>query len=304
MLGVTRSTTASPLVSTQESYEAYFGLGHVLELVDRPGVFKVSPAGLALGDYLVRSVDPRTVRGPALDMATGSGALALLLRSMGVASITATDVSAPAVKAAAENELLNFPDNRIAFRETSLFDGLAHDGPFDLIAFNPPGWRTPSDACCRALEQTGISTLDLSAMFGGEKVLLGFLLDLPRHLTESGRAVVGLNSLTGIRGVLAEFAHRSSGSGSGSGFGSGSDSGERALEFRLIERHSFPLFFYTQDWQASREILLAEFQRWRKEAGAVFSIAADGTLYWSYEIVECRLSRGLGGTGARTARPV
>ncbi|MEU0007977.1 methyltransferase [Streptomyces sp. NPDC006314] len=255
----------------------------MLRLVDRPGVFKLSPAGLALGDFLVRSVDPCLLRGPVLDMGTGSGVQALLLRNIGVRSITATDISVAAVKTAAENELLNFPDSRIAFHTGSLFNGLATEGPFDLIVFNPPGWRTPSDACRRELERGGITDLDLSAMFCGEKILLDFLLELPRHLTAGGRAVIGLNSLIGIRDVLSVFTHRSA--------------GDAAVDFRLIERHSFPLFFYTKGWQAARDILLGEFQRWREEAGAAFSVAADGTLYWSYEIVECRLSRRLGETG-------
>ncbi|MEV6318566.1 methyltransferase [Streptomyces sp. NPDC051776] len=303
MLGVRNSRridAPSPVIATeafsQEScnasseesyYEAYFGLGHVLRLVDRPGVFKLSPAGLALGDYLVRSVDPRGLRGPVLDMGTGSGALALLLRNIGVRSIVAMDISAAAVKAAMENELLNFPDSRIAFHEGSLFEGPATNGPFDLIVFNPPGWRTPSATCRRDLAADRAAGLDLSAMFSGEKVLLEFLLALPRHLAPAGRAVIGLNSLTGIRSVMSELMDRSG--------------GNTAVDLRLIERHSFPLFLYTRQWQASRDILLAEFQRWREKAGAAFSITADGTLYWSYEIVECRLKHPY--EGARTCLP-
>lgn len=272
MLGVTQHGHGG-LVSTEHSYEAYFGLGNVLRLHDRPGVFKVSPAGLALGDYLVRSMDRRVLEeGTVLDMGTGSGALALLLRAMGARDILATDVSATAVKTAAENELLNFPDRRIVFSEGSLFD--CAGGRFDLVVFNPPGWRTPSPECQRELERSGFTDLSLSAMFSGEQVLLDFLLELPDHLTPSGRAVVGLNSMTGIRDVL-ELQRRRGGT---------------ALQLRMVERHGFPLFFYTEEWQLSRDVLAKEFRRWKEEYGAAFSTDTDGTLHWSYEIVEIRLT--------------
>ena len=277
MLGVTRGQvqgTATALVSSEEFYDAYFGLGHVLRLLDRPGVFKLSPAGLALGDYLVRSTDRDVLVGQVLDVGTGSGALALLLRSLGARDIVATDVSSPAVKTAAENELLNFPDRRVVFEEASLFHSHAASGRFDLIVFNPPGWRAPSKECRRELDQAGVSALDLTAMFSGDTVLLDFLRQLPHHLTPSGRAVVGLKSMAGIREVFARLTQ---------------EQGDAELEFRLLERHSFPLFFYTQDWQKARNALLKEFRQWREEHGAAFSVDSDGSLHWSYEIVEIRL---------------
>src|SRR5450830_270312 len=64
-------------------YSAYFGLGHTIQLVDKPGVFKVSLAGMALGSYLLTKVlDTQEMSGRFLDMGTGSGVLALLLRSL------------------------------------------------------------------------------------------------------------------------------------------------------------------------------------------------------------------------------
>ncbi|WP_460400813.1 50S ribosomal protein L11 methyltransferase [Actinophytocola sediminis] len=277
LLGVTQHGQGglADLVSTEDSYEAYFGMGNVLRLLDRPGVFKVSPAGLALGDYLVRSTDRRALEdSTVLDIGTGSGALALLLRAMGARAVLATDISAPAVKTAEENELRNFGDRRIMFGEGSLFDCAGARGRFDLIVFNPPGWRTPSPECRRELERSGLTDLSLSAMFSGETVLLDFLLRLPDHLTPSGRAVVGLNSMTGIRDVLARQRRRDG----------------AALELRMVERHGFPLFFYTEEWRLSRAVLVKEFRRWKEEHGAAFSTDTDGTLHWSYEIVEIRLA--------------
>ncbi|WP_043631809.1 hypothetical protein [Nonomuraea candida] len=65
-----------------------------------------------------------------------------------------------------------------------------------------------------------------------------------------------------------------------------------ALEFKLIERHTFPLFFYSGGWRESRDILLTEFHRWRDRHGIAFSVSDDGTIHWSYEIIECRLASG------------
>ncbi|MFD7448848.1 methyltransferase [Kitasatospora sp. NPDC059827] len=280
MLGVIRQHNPgdrTAAVHSEEHYEVYFGLGHSLRLQDRQGVFKVSPAGLSLGDVLVRTLDRSVLGGSVLDMGTGSGALALLMRSLGARDIVATDVSIPALKTAAENEQLNFGDRIVRYDAGSLFQSPAADRRFDLVVFNPPGWRTPSADCRRELRQQGLADLELSAMFSGEEVLLGFLRELPHHLTDTGRAVIGLNSMTGIQDVLRRLGGPAGSAG--------------PLEFRLIERHSFPLFLYTREWHASRQVLTREFHHWKEHHGAAFSIAGDGTLYWSYEIVECRLAR-------------
>lgn len=78
-------------------YAAYFGLGHHLKLHDRPGVFKVSLAGMALGSHLLKGLLPHELSGKSLDLGTGSGVLALLLRSLGAGDVTASDVSESAV---------------------------------------------------------------------------------------------------------------------------------------------------------------------------------------------------------------
>lgn len=72
-------------------YSAYFGLGHQVKLQDKPGVFKVSLAGTALGAYLLKGLSQGELTGRLLDVGTGSGVLALLLRSMGAEDITASE---------------------------------------------------------------------------------------------------------------------------------------------------------------------------------------------------------------------
>jgi release factor glutamine methyltransferase len=72
-----------------------------------------------------------------LDIATGSGAIALaLLSELPNARAVATDLSAAALAVARENAARTGLAGRIAFIETSWADGV--DGPFDLLVSNPP----------------------------------------------------------------------------------------------------------------------------------------------------------------------
>ncbi|MGX6646939.1 peptide chain release factor N(5)-glutamine methyltransferase [Maricaulaceae bacterium MS644] len=83
------------------------------------------------------SVGDRTAPLRILDIATGSGAIALaLLSELPNASAIATDLSAAALNVARENGALTGLSSRIEFVETSWADGV--DGPFDLVVSNPP----------------------------------------------------------------------------------------------------------------------------------------------------------------------
>ena len=247
-------------------YDACFELGHRFRLYDRPGTFRLSQAGIALGDHLVRNLRPSEITGRVLDIGTGSGAIALLLRRMGATSVAATDISASAVATARQNELANFGDAVIDFRHSDLFPSPdnGHRTRFDLIVFNPPGWRTPSDRLKAKLDEKRHS-LDLEAMFYGDSVLLRFLEQLPEHLADNGRAIVGLNSLIGIADIIGR--------------------GGSTLGSRLLERIEFPLFFYTDEWREMRSCLLAQFERGRREYAARYVTRGD-TIHWFYEITE------------------
>jgi release factor glutamine methyltransferase len=83
------------------------------------------------------SVRDRNAPLAILDIATGSGAIALaLLSELPNARAVATDLSAPALAVARENAARNGLAKRITFIETSWADGV--DGPFDLLVSNPP----------------------------------------------------------------------------------------------------------------------------------------------------------------------
>ncbi len=256
-------------------YSTYFGLGHQLKLHDRPGVFKVSLAGMALGSYLLKGLAHDELTGRLLDLGTGSGVLALLLRSLGAHDITASDVSTSAVGLARENEILNFRDGRIRFFAADLFSGLPERGRYDTVIFNPPGWRTPSEKFLDRLRgnREGIDMAPES-MFYGDEVLLRFLKDLPDRMNRTGRAIVGLNSLVGISDVLARYkAFYPTGA---------------PLLFQLLERHSLPLLFYSPGWKCAESFLREEFEDWRDSYGAAYTVDGQGRLYWSYEVIECK----------------
>lgn len=264
---------ASPLSlrSVAERYEVYLELGHLFSLADDPNVFPVSTAGLALGNQLLRDITKDELDGALLDLGTGSGVQAMLLRGMGATRIVATDVSAHATAIARENEIFNFGDSIITYQAGPLFDAIEKNGDnrFDLIVFNPPGWRAPSEALKSKL-RNAVGGLDLNAMFYGDAILVDFLTSLPDHLSANGRAIVGFNSLVGIADVIRRANARV---------------GQRRLRLKLIERIEIPLLFYTPSWQSAKTALLDEFDHWRRSHRSAFS-NVDGQFKWFYEITE------------------
>ena len=88
-------------------------------------------------DVLLRAAGEDRVFASALDVGTGSGAIALALAAEGLArSVTATDLSASAL-AAARNNAAAAGVTTIDFREGSLLEPVA-GRTFDLVLSNPP----------------------------------------------------------------------------------------------------------------------------------------------------------------------
>jgi release factor glutamine methyltransferase len=69
--------------------------------------------------------------------------------------------------------------------------------------------------------------------------------------------------------------------------------GTSSLQFRLLERHTFPLLFYSEQWEKIGPILLEEFSRWQQRHQSAYSLDSKGNLYWSYELVECRWAKSM-----------
>jgi len=264
----------------ETTYDVHFGLGHSFRLSEDAGVFRVSTAGLALGYHLLRNLKRLEIDGHILDMGTGSGALSLLLRDMGSRNITASDISGAAIASAAGNEKRAFDSRAIEYIHSDLFNAFAltPNATFDLIVFNPPGWRAPSEQLRHRLSASS-EGLDLGAMFYGDSVAVRFLEQLPAYLRPGGRAIVGFNSLIGVSDVINR--HRDL-------VASGATD---PLLFRLLDRIEIPLLFYTPAWHEAGPHFRAEFDRWRDEHRSAWTLR-DGQIYWHYEITEIRHDHG------------
>jgi len=74
-----------------------------------------------------------------LDLCTGAGNIAIsLAKNIPNARITATDISANAIKTAKDNAAQNSVSEKIEFLEGDLFRVLAPERKFDIIVCNPP----------------------------------------------------------------------------------------------------------------------------------------------------------------------
>lgn len=270
---------AVPVLPDQAvTYATSFAGGHLLTLLDRADTFRVSNAGQALGDLLVQSVTEAELAGRVLDVGTGSGVLALLLRRLGATQITATDICPLSVLTAARNELLNFDTPTVQFLHGDPFPSpppVSDAPPYGLIVFNPPGWRAPSADLSRAL-LAQMGSLALNAMFFGDEVIVRFLTDLPTQLKPGGRAIVGLNSLVGIEDVQRRAQEIQA------------KRGGPELTFRQLRRVELPLLYYTDEWAAVGEHLVADFERGRTEYGAHYTVV-DGVIRWGYLMTEVTL---------------
>jgi release factor glutamine methyltransferase len=271
-----QETDGSPLVTDSRpaagTYHVCFDGIRPFVLLDRPDTFRVSQAGLALGNYLLDYLRPDELSGRILDVGTGSGAIAMLMRELGAMSITATDICGRAVATARENEVANFDTPTIDYSCCDLFPERDGDGGFDLIVFNPPGWRDPP----KYFTSSEVATrrqLHLGAMFNGHSVLQRFLQQLPEQLSANGRAIVGFNSLVGIDDVIA-----------GARTALVQSTGAR-IHTRVLARVQLPLMLYTSEWTHALGALLSSFEQGRSQYAATY-VQTDDTIHWFYEITE------------------
>jgi release factor glutamine methyltransferase len=107
-------------------------------LVPRPETEFIVEEAMAL---LPPHQPPSTNHYQVADIGTGCGNIAVsLAHERPDVRITATDVSAVALAVARRNAVRHGVASRIAFTATSYLDGI--DGPFDLVASNPPYVRS------------------------------------------------------------------------------------------------------------------------------------------------------------------
>lgn len=123
----------------------------------------------------------------ALDLGTGSGALAIFTARRGY-GVVAVDINPEAVRCARINAMLNGLERRIDVVEGDLFGPIPGER-FDLITFNPPFYRgKPKNA--------------LDAAWRGADVFERFAAALPAHLKPEGRALVLLSTDGDAEGML------------------------------------------------------------------------------------------------------
>ena len=119
-----------------------------------------------------------------LEIGTGSGIVSMFIGD--IAQFIATDISSQAVKCAKLNG--------IGVIRTDLFGGINFKGKFDLIVFNPP--YLPSED-----QKTDMDVL-WDGGPSGREIINRFLDQVKNYLTENGRILLLVSSLTGIEQVI------------------------------------------------------------------------------------------------------
>jgi len=110
-----------------------------LDLEVGPSVLIPRPETEVLVDQILEAIRGDDPGGTALDLGTGSGAIALSLAFEGsFASVVATDVDDAALEVARRNRDAAGLGERVELRRGSLFEPLKRSERFDVIASNPP----------------------------------------------------------------------------------------------------------------------------------------------------------------------
>jgi len=176
-----------------------------LEFRVSPDVLIPRPETELLVEAALELLDRTGVASPRVaDVGTGSGNLAVSLATERPSwAVTATDVSGPALVVAADNARRHDVASRVTFVETSFLDGI--DGPFDLIAANPPYVK---DGDRPGLARDVQHEPDV-ALFGGESGLgaIAATLDAAvRTLARGGWLVMefGFGQEEDVRRLVAE----------------------------------------------------------------------------------------------------
>ncbi len=164
-----------------------------------PGVSRVGPDTLRMAHHAGRQAG-RT----ALDMGSGTGFIALYLRSRGWRCM-GVDVNGTALQCADRNARAN--NMQLKFKYSDLFSDVS--GLFDLIVFNPPLGHTsapaaPLEFVKSLMPRNNRVVIAIAYFFVGKQrreLLRRFLEQVPRHLEQGGVVMMSLYraemSLTG-----------------------------------------------------------------------------------------------------------
>jgi len=154
------------------------------EILVLPEVYTPAEDSFLLVEAVLRELRPSD---RVLEIGTGSGIVSACVKER--ASVIATDINPYAVKCARLNGIDSI--------RADLFNGIK--GRFDLVVFNPP--YLPSDKKLN-------DWLDC-AWDGGEDgraIISRFLYHVQDHLTESGRFLLLVSSLSGVDAIMDKMA--------------------------------------------------------------------------------------------------
>jgi release factor glutamine methyltransferase len=125
--------------------------------------------------------------GSALDVGTGSGAIALSLAAEGsFARVTASDDSLDALDVARGNATLAGLDARVDFRAGSLFDVVGDGEQFDVIVSNPPYIAEHERDALAPEVRDHEPARALFAGADGLRVIAELVTQAPQHLAPGG----------------------------------------------------------------------------------------------------------------------
>lgn len=152
------------------------------EIIILPKVYEPAEDSFLMVQAVLKEVQ-RSDR--VLEIGTGSGIISMFIKD--IAQVIATDISPQAVKCAKLNG--------IEVIRTSLFDGINVNvkKKFDLIVFNPP--YLPSEE-----QKTDMDVL-WDGGLSGRATINRFLDQVKNYLTDDGRILLLVSSLTGIEQI-------------------------------------------------------------------------------------------------------
>lgn len=262
---------SSAVIDETHVHEFYVGCGEVIQLPEQDGVFLPSPAGQFFWETLYQhKLNRLPDSAKVLDLGCGSGFIALALGLNGFSNIVATDVNKRHVDYAKRQYRSHLPTKpQATFRQSDLFENIGEDH-FDLVAFNCPGWATPTPTYADRL--TKVSGTQYYSMFDGDQIAaMSISQGLPR-LTRGGSLILGLNSISNIKSVLS----------------SGLNEIDEKVGIKSLAKTEFPLLLYNDMWRSNRELLLSQLFEWR-EAGVSYFREEGEQIFWTYEVVELEL---------------
>jgi release factor glutamine methyltransferase len=162
-----------------------------MRIITPPGVFQPRSDTWMLADAVRRAtLHPRA---RALDVCTGSGAVAIATALRGVRSVTAIDLHRRSAWTARMNGWLN--GVRIRALHGDLFAPVAGER-FDLITANPPYVPAPPDIEPRRGDRAWNAGSD------GREVIDRLIERLPDHIKPGGCALIVQSSVTGTAETL------------------------------------------------------------------------------------------------------